>query len=192
MRANLFVCWGDLMVFFAHDVSMWRFACASVSSTFHHLCFPLLISLSLLNRSLVSPSFPRSLPFSVCVCVCVSRYECVTAVVCLLTFSALSTFTRKRDLHWTWPWIPNPASTFSLFLSLFFSSVFFLQCKFCSQTFATRDRKNLDTWRGWEDGEHTHLSGTDTSGTERKKTQILLSQSERSQGRENMRKGGGI
>lgn len=55
------------------------------------------------------PSFSRA-----CVCVCASLpFECVTAVVCLFTFSPLSTFTRLRDLHWTWPWMPHPASSFS-------------------------------------------------------------------------------
>lgn len=70
-------------------------------------------SSSLLFSPTISPSFSHPLPPSH-VCVCASLpYERVTAVVCLFTFSPLSTFTRLRDLHWTWPWMPHSASSFS-------------------------------------------------------------------------------
>ena len=91
---HLFVCGGDLV--FSRGVSMWGFQ--HVPLVF---CFP-----PALPFCSPPPSLHPSLRMRMCVCA-PRPYECVTAVVCLFTFSPLSTFTRLRDLHWTWPWMPS-------------------------------------------------------------------------------------
>lgn len=70
LAVHLLVCGGDLM-----------FPACSISLSPAASDFPFVLTV-------------------IAVCVYVHRpYECVTAVVCLFTFSLFSSFTRLRDLH---------------------------------------------------------------------------------------------
>lgn len=145
----LFVCGADLM--FLHERGL--YVCASQSFTFLHHLLSFFFLLSFFSHP--------ALLVLVCVCVCVSTYKCVTAVVCLFTFSLLSTFTRLGDLLWTWPWMPHRASSsFLIFpsfpLFFFLPFVHFLQTQERQWTQEDKNTKsqltagerNRNCWKG--------------------------------------------
>lgn len=95
LAVHLLVCGGDLVKLHVLQCVARVCVCASVSSMFPHPCFlfPLIFIF-------VSATVFFLLPAHMCWCA--SPHECVTAVVCLLTFALLSPFTRRRHLLWPW------------------------------------------------------------------------------------------
>lgn len=174
LAVHLFVCGGDLM--FRRDVSMRRCACVCVclclsiqhvpSSLFSFAsCFPFDLSHHL---AIIFPSFP-----SLCLLMYVYVHLFMRVCDSCSLFVYIPSFTRLRDLRWTWPWMPHPASSSFFCLSYLFVLVSFFNWRFqhTIKTGATYEKIGLK--KSTERQSYIFPKKQKIFGRERKKTNSL-------------------